>query len=216
MKIKCSKDRIEFERFLRKLGYKNRSPAYKVKRYRGNILENEIDPIKIEFFMNLHKNKKSYLWYCYQELTKDEKNKVSEKELKENILMIAKQINFKNNRHAKMAEIGWEVKMQHTIITWGRSRRTKLYIKILRSMKKILEHGILEKNNIVAKEGDILISRPGGPAFGSFNNIGGPNDRPGKKRGKINQKFFKFGPVNSYGDQYAIYDENLKLKPVII
>lgn len=213
MKIKYPKERLEFEKFLKKLGYRNRTPVYKVKKINGLILEDEIGPIKVNGFFNLHKNKKSYLAYCYNEIIKDFRNNMSEEKIKKSIKMIAEHIDFKNNIHGRLGEVGWEVQMPHTIIRWNKSERTKLYVKILRSIKPLLENGLWDLD---PKKGDILISRPGGLAFGSLGGRGDVNERPGRRRSKINQKFFNFGPTNSYGDQYAIYDENLKLNPIFI
>lgn len=205
--IKYPPKRLEFEKFLKKIGYRNRLPLkYKVQEQRNLILENsDIGPIKINGFIKVYPNKKSYIWFCYQEMLNNPRG-ITEEDLRKTILMIGNQINL--NKHSRVAEVGWEVLMSHTIKLWSKSDRTKMYFKILRELKLILKNGDW---GITPNPGEILVSRPRGLRYGA---IRGPEEE--KERGHINQKIFNFGKVNWYGDQYAIYDENLNLQPISI
>lgn len=207
MKIKYPPKRLEFEKFLKKMGYRNRLPLkYKVQEQKDLILENfDTGPIKIKGFIKLYPNKKSYIWFCYQEMLNDSRV-VSKEYMKTTLSMIAKQINL--NKHSRIAEVGWEILMGHTIILWTKSDRTKLYFKLIKQLKLILKNGDWGIN---PNPGEILVSRPGGLRYGAIHGL-----EISKERGHINQRIFNFGKVNSYGDQYAIYDENLNLQPISI
>lgn len=207
MKIKYPTKRVEFEKLLKEIGYKNRLPLnYKVKEQKNLILEDcNTGPIKIKGFIKLYPNKKSYIWFCYQEMiTKN----IEIKEIKKTLSMIARQINF--NHHSRIAEVGWEISMGHTIILWTKSERTKLYFRLIKKLKLILKNGDW---GIDPNPGEILISRPRGLRYGEIHGNG---YKISEERGHINQRIFNFGKVNSYGDQYAIYDENLNLQPISI
>lgn len=207
MKIKYPPKRLEFERFLRKLGYKNRLPiTYNIKELRNEVLKDcDVGPIIIEGFIKLYPNKKCYIWECYKEILSNPR-KIDIQNIDNIISSIIKEIDFKN--HSRIAEIGWEVKMKHNLFLWSKHDRTKLYFKILRKFKTLLKEG---EWDLKANPGDILVSCPGGL---KFSQISGVSYIASKQRCLANQKFLNFGTTNEYGHQYAIYDVNLNLQPI--
>ena len=87
------KKRIEFERLLRKLGYRDRSPVFsqEEKRIKEKQYMCSTGAIMISTFIILYKTKKSYLWLEFLD-------NYEEDDLEDIISELAERINYKEKR----------------------------------------------------------------------------------------------------------------------
>jgi hypothetical protein len=195
-RIKASKSRLEFEKILRKIGCKDRSPIQtNIKQLTIPLLQNtELEGMVSGFYI-FYPNKKSYLYDYYSSRVSHMKYRKLVKYLR----LVYNEIDYKEK--TRICEVGWRVELGLRTIQFSVTDRARLYLNVLRCGKKILKNG---NELYTPRENDMLISYPDGPhSIRIFLN----------KRGKINQKI-GFGELKRSGNQYAKYDKNLNLIPV--
>jgi hypothetical protein len=200
--IKPSPKRIEFERLLRQLGYKDRLPVYpkEDKRYQQVNFKCSDGAMAIYTFIILYQTKKSYLYLEF----KDHYNSPN---LKEKIQSLAEKIHFQEK--TRVAEVGWEVKYTKQPDKFSLEERKQIFYYFMKYTYKNLEEGMV---NLSPKPGDILAAKPHGPKI----NEGFTESSLviGKHQRSLVARKFGFGELQEDGFQYARYDENCVLKPI--
>jgi len=204
---KFSPEVLKFEHLLKKSGYYDNSPIIKnVKRLEQPILEKYLEKyhIKIIGFIYYYPNKKSYIWRCYKEMLNNPK--ITRKQMLIYLFIISKGIIF--SQKSRIAEVGWDLLYTSKLRKESKRSLFILYLQISRDLKKMLRQDFL---GIIPNPGDVLVSRPRGLKFGlrKFNT----EDEGMRQRSISAEKLFNFGKLNSWGDQYARYDEDLNLHP---
>ncbi len=202
MFIKPSQKRIEFERLLHELGYKDRLPVYpkENKRYQQVNFKCSDGAMAIYTFIILYQTKKSYLYLEF----KDHYNSPN---LKEKIQSLAEKIHFQEK--TRVAEVGWEVKYTKQPDEFSLEERKQIFYYFMKYTYKNLEEGMV---NLSPKPGDILAAKPHGPKI----NEGFTESSLviGKHQRSLVARKFGFGELKEDGFQYARYDENCVLKPI--
>lgn len=216
MIIKISKKRKEFEKLLRKLGYRDRSPIIKGKYKKKIVLKGIKFPQDVEVwgFVKYFMNKKSYLWYKYCQLIEELNKDVSEiekKNIKFYIKEIMKGILYDNDKKSVVSEMGWEIQYWYRFSKVNKNDLYKIYLNSIKNFKRLLKSGEFGAKSIKPFPGVILVSHPSGMRLFKNDFL----EKKASQREKINMRFFNFSKVNSCGDQYAVYDENLDLHPTI-
>ena len=104
MLITPSEKRVEFERLLKKLGYKDRLPVYpkENKRYQQVNFNCSDGSMAIYTFIILYQTKKSYLYLEFED-------HYNSSNLEERIQTLAERIYF--HEKTRLAEVGYEVKI---------------------------------------------------------------------------------------------------------
>ena len=202
MFIKPSQKRIEFERLLHQLGYKDRLPVYpkEDKRYQQVNFKCSDGAMAIYTFIILYQTKKSYLYLEF----KDHYNSPN---LKEKIQSLAEKIHF--HEKTRLMEVGWEVKYTKQPDEFSLEERKQIFYHFMKYTYKNLEEGMV---NISPRHGDILAAKPHGPKI----NEGFTESSLviGKHQRSLVTRKFGFGELQEDGFQYARYDENCVLKPI--
>ena len=204
MIIKPNKKRIEFERLLKKLGYKDNNPIIISKgpeyiQMLDHLTKNEII---VRGFIKEYKNKKSYLYefFCTNY------SNISKKEMKNQIKILCKDILF--NEKTRIGEIGWRIENMIKLVMWNKKDKFQLLISVFKFAKISLKTGEI---NMKPNPGDILVSKPEGGKRMS------PHPQAivvgSSQRGRINKKL-GFGKIKFNNSQYSRYDENLILRPI--
>jgi hypothetical protein len=206
MKIKPPKKRIEFERILKKLGYKDQSPILldKAKKVEYPILkELSGDQFTIFYFTIPYYTKKTYLYKFFI----DNYEKLNTNELENELKILSKNIIF--TEKTRVCEIGWGIHNSFKLLFCSKKHLKQIYFEIIKKTKREFLHG---DGILFPQKGDILVSKPdGGKLLGSKD----PRrfERGKNQRGLINTKF-GFGPIKDHNSQYARYDEDLNPKPI--
>lgn len=202
MLIFPSEKRIEFERLLKELGYKDRLPVYpkEDKRYQQVNFKCLDGAMAIYTFIILYQTKKSYL---YLEFIDNYNNP----DLKEKIKTLAERIHF--HEKTRLAEVGYEVKYTKQPEEFSLEERKKIFYYFMKSSYKNLEEGMVK---LSPRPGDILVAKPHGPKL----NEGFTESSLviGKHQRSLVARKFGFGELQDDGFQYARYDENLVLRPL--
>ena len=122
-------------------------------------------------------------------------------------IQISKGIIF--SQKSRIAEVGWDLLYPTKLRKDSKRNLFILYLQISRDLKKMLRQDFL---GIRPNPGDVLVSRPRGLKFGlrKFNT----EDEGMRQRSISAEKLFNFGKLNSWGDQYSLYDEDLNLHPI--
>jgi hypothetical protein len=200
--IKPSQKRIEFERLLRQLGYKDRLPVYpkEDKRYQQVNFKCSDGAMAIYTFIILYQTKKSYLYLEF----KDHYNSPN---LKEKIQSLAEKIHF--HEKTRLMEVGWEVKYTKQPYQFSLEERKQIIYHFMKYTYKNLEEGMVK---LSPRPGDILAAKPHGPKI----NEGFTESSLviGKHQRSLVARKFGFGELQEDGFQYARYDENYLLKPI--
>jgi hypothetical protein len=200
--IKPSQKRIEFERLLRQLGYKDRLPVYpkEEKRYQQVNFKCSDGAMAIYTFIILYQTKKSYLYLEFE----DHYNSPN---LKEKIQSLAEKIHFQEK--TRVAEVGWEVKYTKQPDEFSLEERKQIFYHFMKYTYQNLEEGMV---NLSPRHGDILAAKPHGPKI----NEGFTESSLviGKHQRSLVVRKFGFGELQEDGFQYARYDENCVLKPI--
>jgi hypothetical protein len=200
--IKPSQKRIEFERLLHQLGYKDRLPVYpkENKRYQQVNFKCSNGAMAIYTFIILYQTKKSYLYLEFKDHYKSPS-------LKERISTLAENIHF--NEKTRVAEVGWEVKYTKQPDEFSLEERKQIFYHFMKYTYQNLEEGMV---NIFPRPGDILAAKPHGPKI----NEGFTESSLviGKHQRSLVARKFGFGELQEDGFQYACYDENCVLKPI--
>jgi hypothetical protein len=196
------KKRIEFERLLRKLGYKDRSRIFlqEEKRIKEKQYMCSTGAIMISTFIILYKTKKSYLWLEFLD-------NYEEDDLEDTISELAERINYKEK--TRLAEVGYEAKYTQQPNQFTLKERKKVLLDFMKMTYTHLADGMIKTS---PRPGDILVAKPHGPkideGFTESSLVIGQRQRA------MVAKRLGFGNLQDDGFQYARYDENCILRPI--
>ena len=191
MKIKPSQKRIEFEKFLLKIGIRDRNPIIYPKDIDERIMKNIYPELKMYLSIRNYKNKKSYLYEYYKNHSK-----------KKTINLLSK---IKYNQKTSVAEIIWSIEGNLKRLTAYDNK--SILFAFIKEIKTIIPVG---KCEYFPKSKDILICKPIGNQLIDIpeNFIIGANHKASL------YKRLGFGELDEDFCQYAIYDENMILHPI--
>lgn len=202
MHIQPSEKRVKFEKLLKELGYRNRSPVYpkEDKRYQQVNFKCNDGAMAIYTFVILYQTKKSYL---YLEFLDHHDSPY----LKDKIKTLAEKIHF--HEKGRLAEVGYEVKYTKQPSEFSLEERKKIFYEFIKYTYENLQDGIVK---IKPRPGDILAAKPHGPKI----NEGFTESSLvlGKRQRALVARKFGFGELQDDGFQYARYDENCNLHPI--
>jgi hypothetical protein len=203
-KIYPPKARIEFERMINKLGYRDRSPIILETKRESTKVAKECFPISInyiEFYVIHYKNKKSFV---YQQYLTDKKF-LSKKDLFRKYRYLLKKIRFSDG---KISEIGWRIMWDRDPSVLTKNQHKKILYRIIREFKDMR---ISKSYFTTVYPNQILVSNPWA---NQLYNLNLENDfNIARKRSLVNSKF-GFGDLDEYGYEYAMFDETLYLNPI--
>jgi len=196
------KKRTEFEKLLRKLGYRDRSPIFsqEEKRIKEKQYMCSTGAIMISTFIILYKTKKSYLWLEFLD-------SYEEDDLEDIISKLAERIKYKEN--TRLAEVGYEAKYTQQPNQFSLKERKKILLDFMKMTCTHLADGMAE---LSPRSGDILVAKPHGPKI----NEGFTESSLviGQRQRAMVAKRFGFGNLQDDDFQYARYDENCILRPI--
>lgn len=202
MFIRPSQKRIEFERLLQELGYKDRLPVYpkENKRYQQVNFKCLDGAMAIYTFIIMYQTKKSYLYLEFLDHYKSPS-------LKERISTLAEIVHF--SEKTRIAEVGWEVKYTKQPDEFSLEERKQIFYHFMKYTYKNLEEGMV---SLTPRPGDILAAKPYGPKI----NEGFTESSLvlGRYQRSLVARKFGFGNLQDDGFQYARYDENCALQPI--
>jgi len=197
-----SEKRIEFERLLKKLGYKDRLPVYpkENKRYNQTNFRCSDGAMAIYTFIILYQTKKSYLYLEF-------KDHYNSPDIEERIKTLAERIYF--HEKTRVAEVGYEVKYTKQPDEFSLEERKQIFYHFMKYTHEHLEKGMVK---ISPRPGDVLAAKPFGPKL----NEGFTESSLvlGRYQRSLVARKFGFGQLQEDGFQYARYDKNLKLRPI--
>ena len=147
------KKRTEFEKLLRKLGYRDRSPIFsqEEKRIKEKQYMCSTGAIMISTFIILYKTKKSYLWLEFLD-------NYEEDDLEDIISKLAERIKYKEK--TRLAEVGYEAKYTQQPNQFSLKERKKILLDFMKMTCTHLADGMAE---LSPRPGDILVAKPHGP-----------------------------------------------------
>ena len=196
------KKRTEFEKLLRKLGYRDRSPIFsqEEKRIKEKQYMCSTGAIMISTFIILYKTKKSYLWLEFLD-------NYEEDDLEDIISKLAERIKYKEK--TRLAEVGYEAQYTQQPNQFSLKERKKILLDFMKMTCTHLADGMAE---LSPRPGDILVAKPHGPkideGFTESSLVIGQRQRA------MVAKRFGFGNLQDDDFQYARYDENCILRPI--
>lgn len=202
MHIQPSDKRKKFEKLLKELGYRDRSPVYpkEDKRYQQVNFKCNDGAMAIYTFVILYQTKKSYLYLEFLD-------HYNSPDVKDKIKTLAERIYF--HEKGRLAEVGYEVKYTKQPSEFSLEERKKIFYEFIKYTYENLHDGIVK---IKPKPGDILAAKPHGPKLNDgFNES---SLVVGKRQRALVARKFGFGELYEDGFQYARYDENCELKPI--
>ena len=194
--------RIKFERLLRKLGYRDRSPIFpqEEKRIKEKQYMCSTGAIMIFTFIILYKTKKSYLWLEFLD-------NYNEDDLEDIISKLAERIRYKEK--TRLAEVGYEAKYTQQPNQFTLKERKKILLDFMKMTYTHLAEGMAE---LSPQPGDVLVAKPHGPkideGFTESSLV------IGQKQRALVAKRLGFGNLQDDDFQYARYDENCILRPI--
>lgn len=196
------KKRTEFEKLLRKLGYRDRSPIFsqEEKRIKEKQYMCSTGAIMISTFIILYKTKKSYLWLEFLD-------NYEEDDLEDIISKLAERIKYKEK--TRLAEVGYEAKYTQQPNQFSLKERKKILLDFMKMTCTHLADGMAE---LSPRPGDILVAKPHGPKI----NEGFTESSLviGQRQRAMVAKRFGFGNLQDDDFQYARYDDNCILRPI--
>jgi hypothetical protein len=212
LRIKLPKKRMKFERFLLKMGIRDRSVIIIPITIEQKILSDMYPNLNIQQLMKGYVNIKSYV-YEYSKYYSEEK-----------VLKLYNKL--KINSKSRVAEQIWSISGVEKIRLFDKKLSKKILFSFIKHAKIQLSVGICGEivNNdspivfkvlgtekivcIPPRPYDILVSKPSakGIFFGFFMH-------QLIKKSFISRRM-GFGKLNEDFHQYAFYDENLKLNPI--
>ena len=204
MIIHPSEKRLEFERLLKKLGYKDRSPVLpkEKKMMRQTNYMCDDGAMAIYLFFIPYFNKKSYLWleYLDQYESEDVENKLKK---------LAERIHY--HEKTRLAEIGWEAKYTKQPYEFSLDERKKVFFGFVKEAHHVLHNGF-DSLDIKPRVGDILVGKPQGVKINQ--GFTESSIELGKRQRAIVGKRFGMGDVYDDGFQYGKYDKDLIIRPI--
>jgi len=202
--IHPSEKRLEFERLLKKLGYKDRSPVLpkEKKMMRQTNYMCDDGAMAIYLFFIPYFNKKSYLWleYLDQYESEDVENKIKK---------LAERIHY--HEKTRLAEIGWEAKYTKQPYEFSLDERKKVFFGFVKEAHHVLHNGF-DSLDIKPRVGDILVGKPQGVKINQ--GFTESSIELGKRQRAIVGKRFGMGDVYDDGFQYGKYDKDLIIRPI--
>ena len=202
MHIQPSDKRKKFEKLLKELGYRDRSPVYpkEDKRYQQVNFKCNDGAMAIYTFVILYQTKKSYLYLEFLD-------HYNSPDVKDKIKTLAERIYF--HEKGRLCEVGYEVKYTKQPSEFSLEERKKIFYEFIKYTYENLHDGIVK---IKPKPGDILAAKPHGPKLNDgFNES---SLVVGKRQRALVARKFGFGELYEDGFQYARYDEKCELKPI--
>lgn len=202
MLITPSEKRIEFERILKNLGYKDRLPVYpkENKRYQQTNFQCSDGAMAVYTFIIFYQTKKSYLFLEFEDHYKSS-------DLENRIKSLAKKIRFEEK--TRLAEVGWEVKYTKQPEDFSLEERKKIFYTFMKHTYENIQNGMAK---LSPKPGDILVAKPHGPKINE--GFTESSLAIGKHQRSLVARKFGFGDLQEDGFQYARYNENCILKPI--
>ena len=202
MLIIPSQKRIEFERLLKRIGYKDRLPVYpkEEKRYQQVNFNCENGALAIYTYIILYQTKKSYLYLEFED-------NYGAPDLEHRISTLAENIHF--NEKTRLAEVGYEVKYTKQPEEYSLEERKKIFYYFIKYTYKNLEEGMVK---LSPRPGDVLAAKPHGPKLNE--GFTESSLAIGKHQRSLVAHKFGFGDLKKDGFQYARYDENCILRPI--
>ena len=202
MHIQPSEKRKKFEKLLKELGYRDRSPVYpkENKRYQQVNFNCSDGALAIYTFIIRYQTKKSYLYLEFLD-------NFQSPDLEKRIKNLAERIYF--HEKTRLAEVGYEVKYTKQPDEFSLEERKKIFYYFMKYTYKNLEEGMVK---LSPKPGDILAAKPFGPKLNE-----GFNESSlviGKHQRSLVARKFGFGELQDDGFQYARYDDNCILRPI--
>lgn len=201
MIILPSKKRTEFERLLKDLGYKDRTPVFpKEKKIMKqiNFVCND-GAMAIYLFFIPYYNKKSYLWLEYLDHCKSP-------DVKQKIKKLANRIHF--DEKTRLIEVGWEAKYTKQPSEFSLGDRKKVFFSFLKEAHYSLRNGF-DTVNIKPRPGDILVGKPQGVKIDQ--GFTESSIELGRRQRVIVGKRFGLGEMYDDGFQYGKYDMDLNI-----
>lgn len=200
MIVRPQKSRIEFERLIRKLGYRLQQPVstdfyYEIEKVLPEYTQRQID---VSIYIKLFRSKKSFVYIYFLEISK----KYSKKEVFDKVKTLCERLDIKTD--SQIGEVGWRVDNQFVLRFWTFEQLSKLYIQSLKEVRRYINFGF---TNTKPRVNDVLVSYP----CGVLEEVN--KERTLLQRGHINQRF-GFSPLDEDGYQFGVYDSNLKLRPI--
>lgn len=202
MRIKPPPKRLEFEKLLRDLGYRDRSPIYFEERVTKQI--NYVLPSgKAMGFYNTivpYYNKKSYLYTEFYQ-------SYHEPDIKRRISTLAENILFNEKR--RIGEVYWKVVYTNDPTEFTLEERRAIFGYFIKDVKNWFTNGFVK---FEPREGDMLVSNPYGPKINKGFTSESMDE--GTKQRALWNKRLGFGDLKLDGFCYARYDQDLKLRPL--
>jgi hypothetical protein len=202
--LKPSSKRIKFEKLLRELGYRDRSPiilkAPKITKQTNYICDN--GAIAIYLFFIPYLTKKSYLWLEFLDYQ-------NSPDLKIKIKNLATRIQYQEK--TKLAEIGWEAKYTKQPYEFSLIERKKIFFNFLKDAEYALKYGF-DSTNIKPKPGDVLVGKPQGIKINQ--GFTESSIQLGTKQRALVGKKLGMSEMYEDGFLYGKYNKHLKIIPI--
>ncbi len=205
MILKPPSKRIKFEKLLRELGYRDRSPILaqnEKKKIQINYYCEDGSAMAVYLFLIPYLTKKSYLYQEFIRLKIEKDHKIKEK-----IHNLAKLIKLKEK--ARIGDIGWEVKYTKQPEEYELKDRAKIIFNLFKQFIEAITHGMYE---YTPRPGDILAARPYGPKINEGFNEN--SIAIGSRQRYLVAKRVGFGTLQDDGFCYARYDNDLILRSI--
>ena len=201
--IRPSKNRIQFERLLYKLGYRDRSPIYpeqSKKRRQINYKCEDGSAMAVYLFLIPYQTKKSYIYPAFLKL----KNSPY---IKEEIKSLAELIRF--GEKTMLADVGWEAKYTKQPSQYEMNDRKRIIYNLFQQLVEALSEGMC---GYEPKPGMVLAAKPHGPKINEgFNES---SITIGTHQRYLVAKRVGFGQLYANGFCYARYDDDCILRPI--
>ena len=204
MLIKPSQKRIQFERLLKELGYKDQSPVIpKMKKMmkQTNYMCSD-GAMAIYLFFIPYLNKKSYLWLEFL----DHHNSP---DIKTRIKTLAKRIQYQEK--TRLAEIGWEAKYTKQPYEFSLEDRKRIFFSFLKEADYAIHSGF-DSLDIKPRPGDVLVGKPQGVKINQ--GFTESSIELGTRQRALVGRKFGLGHMYDDGFQYGKYDRDLKIIPL--
>lgn len=202
--IRPSQKRIQFERLLKELGYKDQSPVIpKMKKMmkQTNYMCSD-GAMAIYLFFIPYLNKKSYLWLEFL----DHHNSP---DIKTRIKTLAKRIQYQEK--TRLAEIGWEAKYTKQPYEFSLEDRKRIFFSFLKEADYAIHSGF-DSLDIKPRPGDVLVGKPQGVKINQ--GFTESSIELGTRQRALVGRKFGLGHMYDDGFQYGKYDRDLKIIPL--